>query len=67
MNVASWTIGVKDTPGVWTPSVDPVHEARVGTFAPFVGLGVTLLVAVMLARWPEAHGTSSRIQRVESS
>jgi len=67
VNVASWTIGAKDTPGVWTPSVDPVHEARVGTFAPFVGLGVTLLVAVMLARWPEAHGTSSRIQRVESS
>lgn len=53
VNIASWTIGAKDTPGVWSPSVDPAHTARMEAYATYVGLAVTLLYAALLARLPQ--------------
>jgi membrane protease YdiL (CAAX protease family) len=52
LNLAQWIVGAKEVPGVWTLSAAPEHTARLGTFAPWIAAGVTLLAAVVLARWP---------------
>jgi membrane protease YdiL (CAAX protease family) len=52
LNVAQWMVGEKDHPGIWTLDVAPAHAARMTTFAPYIGLSVTLLAALVVARWP---------------
>ena len=52
LNIAQWMVGEKSARGIWTLSVDPVHAARLTTYAPLIGMGVTLLAALVIARWP---------------
>lgn len=52
LNLAQWMVGEKDTAGIWTLAVEPTYTARLTTYAPFVGMGVTLLAAILIARWP---------------
>ncbi len=52
LNIVYWMIGAKDSPGVWTVSVDPERTAQLTSFAPLVGTVVTLLACVVVARWP---------------
>ncbi len=52
LNVTQWLVGAKDTLGIWTVSIDPAHAARVTTVAPWIGLGVSALATVVIARWP---------------
>jgi membrane protease YdiL (CAAX protease family) len=58
LNVAQWLVGAKDVPGIWTISADSAHTARLSTFAPWIGAGVTLLAAVVLA-WNDGARRSS--------
>jgi uncharacterized protein len=50
LNLAAWSIGMKETPGPWTVALAPGTEARVGQAGPWLGLGVTLIAALILFR-----------------
>lgn len=60
LNVAYWMAGAKPTPGVWTLSADPAHTERLATFSPFMGAAMTLLAALLIARWPSRRLTPAR-------
>jgi uncharacterized protein len=52
LNIGLWSVGAKETPGAWIINTSPAHTARVETFAPLVGMAVTLLTTALIARWP---------------
>lgn len=60
LNLAQWAVGEKDSPGIWTLSVDPQHAARMMSTAPFIGMAVTLLAAMFVWRWPSRRLVSSQ-------
>ncbi|MBL8962121.1 MAG: hypothetical protein JNJ98_19825, partial [Gemmatimonadetes bacterium] len=56
LNIGLWSVGAKETPGAWILNASPEHMARVETFAPLVGMAVTLLAVVVIASWPPVWG-----------
>ncbi|MDP9145862.1 MAG: CPBP family intramembrane metalloprotease, partial [Actinomycetota bacterium] len=50
LNLAAWTIGMKDTPGPWVVALTVGTEQRIGQAGPWVGLGVTLAATLILFR-----------------
>lgn len=52
LNIAQWSVGEKDTPGIWALSVEPSQSHAIGTYAPFVGIFVTLLGVFVIWKWP---------------
>ncbi len=52
LNIGLWSVGAKETPGAWIINTSPAHTARVESFAPLVGMAVTLLATAVIARWP---------------
>jgi membrane protease YdiL (CAAX protease family) len=50
LNLAAWSIGMKETPGPWTVVLAAGTEQRVGAVGPWIGLGVTLAPALILFR-----------------
>jgi uncharacterized protein len=60
LNVAQWVVGAKDSPGVWTLSVDPARTELLTRYAPLVAMGMTLLVTLAMARWPVSLAVGGR-------
>lgn len=52
VNLAAWAVGAKEGPGLWTISVEDAVQSRLDLVAPAMGVGLTLLLALALARRP---------------
>ncbi len=52
LNLAQWIVGEKETPGVWTLTVDPAHTARLAGTAPLIATAVVLVAAALVWWWP---------------
>ena len=52
LNVALWSVGEKGGNGLWRISVDEARIPHVSAASPFIGVGVLLVAALVIAMWP---------------
>lgn len=52
LNLALWAVGEKGGTGIWHISVDEARVPHVSAAAPFIGVGVLLAAALLIAMWP---------------
>lgn len=52
LNLALWSVGEKGASGLWRITVDETRVPNVSAAAPFIGVGVLLAAALLIAMWP---------------
>ena len=54
-NLASWSVGEKKAPGIWTMTVEEQASARIATVAPIIGVAVVVLTALVFWHWHQSR------------
>lgn len=54
-NLASWSVGEKKAPGIWTMTVEDQASARIATVAPIIGVAVVVLTALVFWGWHQSR------------
>lgn len=66
MNICLWLMGEKSDPGMWKISVGAQFEAATATYAPMIGLVVTLAWACAITVWGMRRGAGALLQPPEN-
>jgi membrane protease YdiL (CAAX protease family) len=55
LNIARWSTGEQNTPGIWTMSVDDHARGRWAVLAPVIAIAVTAATTLLLWWWGRRH------------